>query len=179
MKKQMRTDADSRPAGEINRRRFLKASVAGVAMPWVLAPAEKGLGALGANAASGPDPLAEGFRTPPDSAKPWCYWWWLDSNAAKEGITADLEEMKRQGIAGALIFDAGKGTNPSNDDFKPRIRGGNDFDPVQGARFTHRSVVYGTRVAGIIQVCRSGSKPGRNRPQFQHRQRLGLRRRLG
>jgi hypothetical protein len=77
-------------------------------------------------------PLAEEFRIPPDSAKPWCYWWWLDSNAAKEGITADLEEMKRQGIAGALIFDAGKGTNPLHDDFKPRIRGGNDFDPSKG-----------------------------------------------
>jgi hypothetical protein len=76
--------------------------------------------------------MAEGFRTPPQSAKPWCYWWWLDSNATKEGITRDLEEMKRQGIAGALVFDAGKGTNPKNDDFKPRIRGGNDFDPVKG-----------------------------------------------
>ena len=103
------------------------------------------------------DPLAEGFRTPPDSAKPWCYWWWLDSNAAKEGITADLEEMKRQGIAGALIFDAGKGTNPPHDDFKPRIRGGNDFDPAQGTRFTDWPFVYGSGVAGIIQVCRSGS----------------------
>ena len=90
------------------------------------------MGAAGANKASRPDPLADGFRTPPDSAKPWCYWWWLDSNATKEGITRDLEEMKRQGIAGALIFDAGKGTNPSNDDYKPRIRGGNDFDPVKG-----------------------------------------------
>ena len=90
------------------------------------------MSAAGANKASRPDPLADGFRTPPDSAKPWCYWWWLDSNATKEGITRDLEEMKRQGIAGALIFDAGKGTNPPNDDYKPRIRGGSDFDPVKG-----------------------------------------------
>jgi hypothetical protein len=90
------------------------------------------MNAAGGNKVSGPDTLAEGFRTPPKSAKPWCYWWWLDSNATKEGITRDLEEMKRQGIAGALIFDAGKGTNPPNDDYKPRIRGGNDFDPVNG-----------------------------------------------
>ena len=53
--------------------------------------------------------LEKGFANPPDSAKPWVYWWWLDSNASKEGITRDLEEMKRQGIAGALIFDAGEG----------------------------------------------------------------------
>jgi hypothetical protein len=53
--------------------------------------------------------LERGFHTPPDSAKPWCYWWWLDSNVSKEGITADLEAMKQQGIAGALVFDAGVG----------------------------------------------------------------------
>ena len=53
--------------------------------------------------------LEEGFRTPPDSAKPWAYWWWLDSNVSKVGITADLEAMKQQGIAGALVFDAGVG----------------------------------------------------------------------
>jgi hypothetical protein len=53
--------------------------------------------------------LERGFETPPDSAKPWCYWWWLDSNVSKEGITADLEAMKKQGIVGALVFDAGVG----------------------------------------------------------------------
>jgi len=53
--------------------------------------------------------LEAGFHDPPDSAKPWCYWWWLDSNMSKEGITADLEAMKEQGIAGALVFDAGVG----------------------------------------------------------------------
>jgi len=37
------------------------------------------------------------------------YWWWLDSYATREGITKDLEEMKRQGIAGVLLFDAGEG----------------------------------------------------------------------
>ena len=126
-------DADARRAGEISRRKFLTASAAGVALPWAI-PASAGMGMSAAGGAKTArlDPLADGFRTPPDSAKPWCYWWWLDSNAAKEGITADLEEMKRQGIAGALIFDAGKGTNPANDDYKPRIRGGNDYDPSKG-----------------------------------------------
>jgi hypothetical protein len=36
-------------------------------------------------------------------------WWWLNSNISKEGITKDLEEMKRQSIGGALIFDAAPG----------------------------------------------------------------------
>ncbi|MHC4330670.1 MAG: glycosyl hydrolase, partial [Planctomycetota bacterium] len=53
--------------------------------------------------------LEDGFSNPPDSAKPWTYWWWLDSNVSKVGITADLEAMKQQGIAGALVFDAGIG----------------------------------------------------------------------
>jgi len=57
--------------------------------------------------------LAGGFANPPEAAKPWVYWWWLDSNASKPGITRDLEEMKRQGIGGALVFDAGQGhTSP-------------------------------------------------------------------
>jgi hypothetical protein len=115
----------------MTRRKFLEASAACVALPWMGVP----VGAQGAGAAEvlpTGDALAEGFRTPPDSAKPWCYWWWLDSNATKEGIMRDLEEMKRQGIAGALVFDAGRGTNLLGNDFSPRIRGGNDFDPVRG-----------------------------------------------
>ena len=49
------------------------------------------------------------FAKPPDADKAWCYWWWLDGAASKEGITADLEAMRRQGISGALLFDAGLG----------------------------------------------------------------------
>jgi len=59
--------------------------------------------------ARGADQLERGFSNPPAAAKPWAYWWWLDSFATKEGITKDLEEMRRQGIAGALVFDAGEG----------------------------------------------------------------------
>lgn len=55
------------------------------------------------------DEWDEGFAAPPASARPWAYWWWLDGYASREGITRDLEEMKRQGIAGVLLFDAGEG----------------------------------------------------------------------
>src|SRR5512147_3001661 len=58
------------------------------------------------------DVLEAGFQSPPDSAKPWAYWWWLNGNVTKEGITRDLEEMKRQGINGVLIFHAGEGKTP-------------------------------------------------------------------
>jgi len=63
------------------------------------------------------DPLEAGFHTPPDSAKPWAYWWWLNGNVTKEGITRDLEEMKRQGINGVLVFHAGEGKTPVGPQF--------------------------------------------------------------
>ncbi|HZO99607.1 MAG TPA: glycosyl hydrolase [Terriglobia bacterium] len=65
-----------------------------------------------ANAAGEPFDLAAGFHSPPDAAKPWAYWWWLNGNVSKVGITKDLEEMKRQGINGVLIFHAGEGETP-------------------------------------------------------------------
>ena len=46
--------------------------------------------------------LETGFRNPPESARPWVYWFWLDGNITKEGITADLEAMQRVGLGGAL-----------------------------------------------------------------------------
>ena len=41
------------------------------------------------------DELSSHFSTPPDSARPWVFWFWLDGNISREGITADLEAMKR------------------------------------------------------------------------------------
>ncbi len=52
------------------------------------------------------------FTTPPEWAHPWVYWFWLNSNLTREGITADLEAMKRVGIGGVLIMDVNQGTPP-------------------------------------------------------------------
>src|SRR5512139_508447 len=52
--------------------------------------------------AAGPD-LESGFDNPPAQTKPWCYWYWISDNISKEGITKDLEAMKRVGIGEALI----------------------------------------------------------------------------
>src|SRR5215471_5838595 len=54
-----------------------------------------GLAALAAWAVAPGDSLEEGFRDPPDSAKPRTWWYQTNSNVAKEGITKDLEWMKR------------------------------------------------------------------------------------
>ena len=49
--------------------------------------------------------LEQSFRHPPDSAKPWTYWFWINGNITKEGITTDLEAMARVGIGGVLIME--------------------------------------------------------------------------
>lgn len=51
--------------------------------------------------------LAKEFQSPPASAKPWAFWWWLEGNISKPGILHDLKAMKKVGIGGAIIFDAG------------------------------------------------------------------------
>ena len=56
------------------------------------------------------DLLSRGFQNPPDSAKPRVWWHWMSGNVTKDGIKADLEWMKRSGIAGFQNFDAGLNT---------------------------------------------------------------------
>ncbi len=55
--------------------------------------------------AAEPSALQKEFVAPPPSARPWVYWFWLNSNITKEGMTADLEAMKRVGIGGVLIME--------------------------------------------------------------------------
>jgi hypothetical protein len=52
---------------------------------------------------SAPVGMEEGFQQPPPQTQPWCYWYWISDNISKEGITKDLEAMKRFGIGEALI----------------------------------------------------------------------------
>jgi hypothetical protein len=51
------------------------------------------------------DDLAKNFASPPASARPWVYWFWINGNISKEGITADLEAMRRVGIGGVLWME--------------------------------------------------------------------------
>ncbi len=47
--------------------------------------------------------LEQGFRNPPEATKPRCYWYWMEGNITKDGITKDLEAMRRVGIGAAYI----------------------------------------------------------------------------
>ena len=49
------------------------------------------------------------FAAPPESARPWVYWMFMDGNLSREGITADLEAMKQAGIGGAIYMEVGVG----------------------------------------------------------------------
>src|ERR1035441_4573236 len=64
---------------------------------------------LTADLTAAPIDLAKGFVAPPQSAKPWVYWFWLDGNITREGITADLEAMRRVGVGGVLIMEVDQG----------------------------------------------------------------------
>ncbi len=52
--------------------------------------------------------LEQSFNFPSVSARSYVWWHWMNGNISKAGITADLESMKRVGIAGAIIFNIGK-----------------------------------------------------------------------
>jgi hypothetical protein len=47
--------------------------------------------------------LKENFTNPPEATKPWCYWYWLNGDISKEGISKDLEAMAKVGIKRAMI----------------------------------------------------------------------------
>ena len=61
---------------------------------------------LASAAIAQPDPLAEAFRDPPQSARPRVWWHWMNGNVTEDGIAKDLAWMQRIGIGGVQNFDA-------------------------------------------------------------------------
>ena len=61
------------------------------------------LAACGTTAAAGADGLVSSFANPPESARPGVYWYFMDGNLSREGMTRDLESMKAAGL-GHLVF---------------------------------------------------------------------------
>src|SRR3974390_704214 len=94
------------------------------------------------------DPLERGFQNPPDSAKPRVWWHWMNGNITQEGIKADLEWMKRVGIAGFQNFDASMNTPQI---VEKRL----EFMTPAGKdafRYTGRAVGYGDGHRGLPGV---------------------------
>ncbi len=53
--------------------------------------------------------LERDFVSPPATARPWVYWFVMDGNFTKRGITADLEGMARAGIGGLIFMEVNVG----------------------------------------------------------------------
>lgn len=53
--------------------------------------------------------LKSNFVNPPDSARPCVYWYFMEGNMTREGMTADLEDMKRVGLGGGIFLEVNIG----------------------------------------------------------------------
>lgn len=95
-----RSAQGAQPRGPVDRRTVLQLVAAGSALPMTLVP----IGATARNAeGSGRRGLidAPGYRTrlraaflrPPQSANPDAYWYWMNEQVSREGITADIDPM--------------------------------------------------------------------------------------
>jgi hypothetical protein len=83
----------------IDRRTFLEGLAVTSAGLWI------GMGSPRVVEGESARGLEESFVKPPASAQPWVYWFWINGNLTREGVTADLEAMKRVGIGGVLIME--------------------------------------------------------------------------
>jgi (4-O-methyl)-D-glucuronate---lignin esterase len=66
---------------------------------------------------SSTETLKEEFRNPPASAKPGVYWYFMDGNLSREGMTKDLESMKEAGISNLIFLEVGIGVPRGPIDF--------------------------------------------------------------
>ena len=55
------------------------------------------------------DALQSAFDAPPQSTKPWVYWYFMDGHITRQGLTNDLEAMKKAGIGGAIFLTVNLG----------------------------------------------------------------------
>ena len=100
-----------------DRREFLRLAAGGLAAAGLPLP---GAGLRDAQAAATParaahivrahsrEELAAVFASPPESASPGAYWYWLGGQVTRAGITADLTAMQAAGISTPILFSIGK-----------------------------------------------------------------------
>ena len=70
------------------------------------------------NCLGGPyDKLVAAFKIPTEENHLFCYWYWINDDISKHGITKDLEAMKKAGIGAAFIGNI----NPALQDGKVPI----------------------------------------------------------
>ena len=57
--------------------------------------------------------LEQGFRNPPEEARPMVWWHWMNGGITKDGIRKDLDWMESVGISGIQLFDINIGSQAS------------------------------------------------------------------
>jgi len=73
------------------------------------------------------EPLERQFQNPPDSERPWVYWFTLNENCNRKGVTANFEAMAWAGI-GSVISMEGKNHSISGRLLRLFVGGFFDFD---------------------------------------------------
>ena len=63
------------------------------------------------------DELKQHFVSPPSSSSPGVYWYFMDGNLSREGMTKDLESMKEAGISNLIFLEVGIGVPRGPVDF--------------------------------------------------------------
>jgi len=63
------------------------------------------------------DQLRRDFISPPSSSSPGVYWYFMDGNLSREGMTKDLESMKESGISNLIFLEVGIGVPRGPVDF--------------------------------------------------------------
>ncbi|MDR1153456.1 MAG: glycosyl hydrolase [Bacteroidales bacterium] len=61
--------------------------------------------------------LEEAFLNPPDAARPGVYWYFMDGNLSKDGMTKDLESMQKAGIGNLVYLEINGGIPRGKVDF--------------------------------------------------------------
>ncbi len=104
--------------------------------------------------AAGSQELESDFLNPPDSARPWVYWFWMNGNVTRAGITADLEALHRVGIGGVLLMDV------TQDIPSGPVR----FASPEWRELFHHSVTEATRLGLKVSVHNSAGWTGSGGP---------------
>ena len=61
--------------------------------------------------------IKKGFLNPPVSALPGVYWYFMDGNLSKQGMTEDLQSMKKAGIGNVVFLEVNVGVPQGKVDF--------------------------------------------------------------
>ena len=96
--------------GKISRRDILRTTALGMAAMSVPR------GAFSVDIAD-QDRVIREFVEPPDDARPWVYWYFMDGHLRREGMDADLAAMRRAGLGGAIYLEVGIGMEPGPVEF--------------------------------------------------------------